>query len=73
MSVTNTLSDRLPRYADGGFRPLLIDGQHVPAVSGKTFESRNPATASCSPRGSRPPSPVQPARVWPLLPALTPR
>jgi aldehyde dehydrogenase (NAD+) len=44
MSATTTLSDRLPRYADGGFRPLLIDGQHVPAASGKTFETRNPAT-----------------------------
>jgi aldehyde dehydrogenase (NAD+) len=44
MSATTTLSNRLPEYADGGFRPMLIDGQHVPAASGKTFETRNPAT-----------------------------
>lgn len=31
-------------FADGKFRPMLIDGQWVEAASGKTFESRNPAT-----------------------------
>jgi aldehyde dehydrogenase (NAD+) len=31
-------------YADGSFKKMLIDGKWVPSVSGKTFESRNPAT-----------------------------
>jgi aldehyde dehydrogenase (NAD+) len=31
-------------WADGGFRPMLIDGKFVESVSGKTFETRNPAT-----------------------------
>ena len=30
--------------ADGGFKKMLIDGKWVEAASGKTFESRNPAT-----------------------------
>src|SRR5262245_39279923 len=33
-----------PAYADGKTKLMLIDGRWVPAVSGKTFESRNPAT-----------------------------
>src|SRR5262249_27977108 len=31
-------------YADGSVKKLLIDGKWVAAASGKTFESRNPAT-----------------------------
>jgi len=31
-------------YADGSFKKMLIDGKWVAAVSGKHFESRNPAT-----------------------------
>jgi len=31
-------------YADGRFKGLLINGEWVRAASGKTFESRNPAT-----------------------------
>jgi aldehyde dehydrogenase (NAD+) len=31
-------------YADGSFKKMLIDGKWVEAASGKTFESRNPAT-----------------------------
>src|SRR5271170_5593763 len=33
-----------PTYIDGKAKLLLIDGQWVPAASGKTFETRNPAT-----------------------------
>ena len=31
-------------YADGSFKKMLIDGKWLKAASGKTFESRNPAT-----------------------------
>jgi aldehyde dehydrogenase (NAD+) len=31
-------------FLSGGAKLLLIDGRHVPAASGRTFESRNPAT-----------------------------
>jgi aldehyde dehydrogenase (NAD+) len=31
-------------YADGQFKRMLINGEWVCAASGKTFESRNPAT-----------------------------
>jgi aldehyde dehydrogenase (NAD+) len=31
-------------YADGQFKRMLIDGEWVRSASGKTFESRNPAT-----------------------------
>ena len=31
-------------FADGSFKKMLIDGRWVEAVSGKRFESRNPAT-----------------------------
>src|SRR5262245_26832846 len=31
-------------YADGQLKRMLIDGQWVAAASGKTFETRNPAT-----------------------------
>lgn len=33
-----------PSYIDGQPKLLLIDGRSVPAVSGKTFETRDPAT-----------------------------
>jgi aldehyde dehydrogenase (NAD+) len=33
-----------PVYIDGKTKLMLIDGRWVPAASGKTFESRNPAT-----------------------------
>src|SRR5262245_55854416 len=33
-----------PAYVDGKTKLMLIDGRWVTAVSGKTFESRNPAT-----------------------------
>src|SRR4051812_3381702 len=31
-------------FANGGYRRLFIDGKHVDALSGRNFESRNPAT-----------------------------
>nr|WP_269435091.1 aldehyde dehydrogenase family protein [Enhydrobacter aerosaccus] len=33
-----------PAYVDGKTKLMLIDGKWVPALSGKTFETRNPAT-----------------------------
>ena len=33
-----------PAYIDGKTKLLLIDGRWLPAASGKTFETRNPAT-----------------------------
>src|SRR5258708_3504819 len=33
-------------YADGKLKRMLIDGKWVEAASGKTFESRNPATGA---------------------------
>lgn len=33
-----------PAYLDGKTKLLFIDGRHVPAVSGKTFVTHNPAT-----------------------------
>lgn len=33
-------------YADGKFKGMLINGEWVRAASGKTFESRNPATGN---------------------------
>jgi aldehyde dehydrogenase (NAD+) len=38
------ISRSLHPYADGGVKKMLIDGELVEATSGKTFESRNPAT-----------------------------
>jgi aldehyde dehydrogenase (NAD+) len=35
--------EQVSRWLDGTPRQLLIDGRHVPALSGKTFETRNPA------------------------------
>jgi aldehyde dehydrogenase (NAD+) len=34
----------LPAFLDGRPKLLLIDGKHVPAVSGRTFKTTNPAT-----------------------------
>lgn len=34
----------LPAFLDGRPKLLLIDGKHVPAVSGRTFKTINPAT-----------------------------
>lgn len=34
---------KLPAFLDGKPKQLLIDGQHVPALSGRTFQTINPA------------------------------
>ena len=44
MTQAQTIPMHRHPYADGGLKRMLIDGQWVDAVSGKTFESRNPAT-----------------------------
>src|ERR1700691_813242 len=44
MAIDQVIARKLPRYADGGLKRLLIDGQFVEALSGATFESHNPAT-----------------------------
>ncbi len=44
MTVMEKGPARKPAYIDGKTKLLLIDGRWVPAASGKTFESRNPAT-----------------------------
>src|SRR5689334_2763421 len=44
MTVMEKGAAARPAYADGKTKLMLIDGRWVPAVSGKTFESRNPAT-----------------------------
>ena len=44
MTKHDELASSLSTYADGGIKRLLIDGRFVDAVSGRTFESRNPAT-----------------------------
>ncbi|HMM76252.1 MAG TPA: aldehyde dehydrogenase family protein [Gammaproteobacteria bacterium] len=44
MNAPSTFDPRHHPYADGGFKPMLIGGRWVPAASGKTFETRNPAT-----------------------------
>jgi hypothetical protein len=44
MARAQTIPLTRHRYADGSFKKMLIDGQWVAAASGKTFESRNPAT-----------------------------
>ncbi|PSL81376.1 betaine-aldehyde dehydrogenase [Variovorax sp. WS11] len=36
--------EKFPSFLNGAPKHLLIDGQCVPALSGKTFETRNPAT-----------------------------
>jgi aldehyde dehydrogenase (NAD+) len=42
--ASTTISISRHPYADGGAKQMLIDGQWVDAASGKTFETRNPAT-----------------------------
>ena len=44
MALDQILNGRLPRYADGQLKKMLIDGALVEAKSGRSFESRNPAT-----------------------------
>lgn len=44
MARAQTVPIKRHAYADGTFKKMLIDGQWVAAASGKTFESRNPAT-----------------------------
>src|SRR5882762_7550758 len=44
MAQAKTIPFTRHPYADGSFKKMLIDGSWVAAASGKTFESRNPAT-----------------------------
>ena len=44
MNIALPLAHQTPAFLDGKPKRLLIDGQWVEAASGKTFESRNPAT-----------------------------
>src|SRR5215813_8449518 len=44
MAVTQAIPITRHPFADGSFKKMLIDGKWVDAASGKTFESRNPAT-----------------------------
>jgi aldehyde dehydrogenase (NAD+) len=44
MARAQTIPIKRHAYADGSFKKMLIDGKWVDAASGKTFESRNPAT-----------------------------
>src|SRR6201991_438724 len=44
MTVMEKGAAKQPAYLDGKTKLMLIDGRWVPAASGKTFESRNPAT-----------------------------
>src|SRR5690349_15952504 len=44
MTVVEKGQATRPAYIDGKTKLMLIDGRWVPAASGKTFESRNPAT-----------------------------
>ncbi len=44
MTVMEKGTAQKPAYLDGKTKPMLIDGRWVPAASGKTFETRNPAT-----------------------------
>ncbi len=44
MAQAQTIPFTRHPYADGSFKKMLIDGKWVAAASGKTFESRNPAT-----------------------------
>ena len=45
MTVLEKGPAQRPAYIDGKTKLMLIDGRWVPAASGKTFETRNPATA----------------------------
>src|ERR1700749_5172265 len=44
VQTAGELANPAHAYPDGGFKKMLIDGRWVAAASGKTFESRNPAT-----------------------------
>ena len=44
MAMPQTITAVRHVYADGQFKRMLINGEWVRAASGKTFESRNPAT-----------------------------
>jgi aldehyde dehydrogenase (NAD+) len=44
MAMPQTITEVRHPYANGEFRRMLINGEWVRAASGKTFESRNPAT-----------------------------
>lgn len=44
MAMPQTVEAVRHPYADGQAKRMLIDGEWVRAASGKTFESRNPAT-----------------------------
>ncbi len=44
MTVIEKGAAQRPAYIDGKIKLMLIDGRWVPAASGRTFESRNPAT-----------------------------
>ena len=44
MAVTQAIPMARHPYADGSYKKMLIDGQWIDAASGKTFETRNPAT-----------------------------
>ena len=44
MPQAQTIALTRHAYADGSLKRILIDGKWVEAASGKTFESRNPAT-----------------------------
>src|SRR6202012_16071 len=44
MTVMEKGTAAKPAYLDGKVKLMLIDGRWVPAASGKTFETRNPAT-----------------------------
>jgi aldehyde dehydrogenase (NAD+) len=44
MTVAQPVTVTRHAFANGKFKPMLIGGEWVKAASGKTFESRNPAT-----------------------------
>src|SRR4030081_386895 len=44
MAVTQAIPMTRHPYADGSYKKMLIDGKWVDAVSGKKFETHNPAT-----------------------------
>jgi len=44
MTVAESITATRHAFANGKFKPMLIGGEWVKAASGKTFESRNPAT-----------------------------
>ena len=46
----NVMTDIHP-YLDGKARRMLIDGKGLEAASGKTFETRNPATGEVAGAG----------------------